>query len=86
MPGRTVRATPIFVSKPNPTQTPASTSQRVRPSSIARSAHHSAATEHSTSSASGLLWRETATAIGVTARASPPINPPRRPKRRRTRS
>ena len=42
-----------------------STSQRVRPSSSARTAHHSAATQHSTSSASGLLWREIATVIGV---------------------
>jgi DNA-binding IclR family transcriptional regulator len=30
--GTTSRAAPIFVSKPSPTQTPASTSQRVRPS------------------------------------------------------
>ena len=85
MPG-TTSATRILVSKPSPTQTPASTSQRVRPRSRPRTAHHSAATQHSASSASGLLWRETATEIGVTASASPPMKPPTRPKRRRTRS
>ena len=90
IPGTTVRATPILVSKPRPTQTPASTSQRVpRPSgasSSARAAHQSAATEQSTSSASGLLWRDTATVIGVTASASPAALPATRPKRRRARS
>jgi len=90
MPGTTTSATSIFVSKPRPTHTPAATSQRVlaRPGaeSNARTVHHSAATQHSTSSASGLLWRETATVIGVSASASPPTNAPIRPKRRRSRS
>jgi hypothetical protein len=33
-----------------------------------------------------LLWRETATAIGVKASTAPPTNPPARPNRRATRS
>ena len=41
---------------------------------------------HSTSSASGLLWREIATVIGVSASARPATKPPTRPNRRRTRS
>jgi len=89
MPGTTTSATPIFVSKPRPTHTPASTSQRSwRPgfASSARTKHQRAATEQSTSSASGLLCRETATMIGVTASARPATKPPIRPKRRRTRS
>ncbi len=65
---------------------PLSTSHRVRPVSSARTANHSAATEHSTSSSSGLLWRETATITGVVASARPPTNPAGRPNRRRTRS
>ena len=90
IPGTTTSATSIFVSKPRPTHTPDATSQRVRrwvgSESSARTAHHSAATQHSTSSASGLLWREIATVIGVSASASPPTSPPIRPKRRRIRS
>ncbi len=85
-PGTTISAAAIFVSKPRPTATPARTIQRVRPSSKARTMHHSAATQHSTSSASGLLWREIATVIGVVARTSPATKPAARPKRRRTRS
>ena len=79
MPGTTISATAILVSKPRPTATPLSTSQRVRPSSSARTQNHTAATEHSTSSASGLLWRETATAIGVSASTSPATVPAARP-------
>jgi hypothetical protein len=86
IPGTTISAAAIFASKPSPTATPASTSQRVRPSSSARTTHHSAATEHRTSRASGLLCRAIATLIGVSANTSPAANPPARPKRRRTRS
>ena len=84
--GTTSSAAPILVSKPSPTNTPASTIQRTRPSSSARTTAHSAPTTHRTSSASGLLWRETATAIGVSASTAPATNPPARPKRRRERS
>jgi hypothetical protein len=76
----------IFVSNPSPTATPASTSHRVRPSSSARTTNHSAATEHRISSASGLLWREMATVIGVVASTSPATKPAARPNRRRVRS
>ena len=86
IPGTTASATNIFVSKPSPTATPASTIQRARPSSSARTANHTAATQHRTSSASGLLWREIATVIGVSASAAPATVPPSLPKRRRTRS
>jgi hypothetical protein len=86
IPGTTISATAIFVSKPSPTATPAKTSQRVRPSSNARTRHHTAATQQSTSSASGLLWRDTATAIGVSASVRPAAKPATRPKRRRVRS
>ncbi len=54
---------------------------RARRPSSARTAHHSAATQHSTSSASGLLWREIATVIGVSREREP-----RRRSRRRARS
>ena len=86
IPGTTSRAAAIFASKPSPTHTPDSTSQRVRPSSSPRTRHHTAAVEHSTSSASGLLWREIATVTGVSARTRPAAKPAPRPKRRRTRS
>ena len=86
MPGTTMSAAAIFVSNPRPTHRPERTSQRVRPSSSARTRNHSAATEHRMSSASGLLWREMATAIGVVASAKPATNPAARPNRRRTRS
>ena len=60
-PGTTTSATPIFVSKPRPThdaaRAPASACGRPR---APRTANHSAATQHRTSSASGLLWREIA--------------------------
>jgi hypothetical protein len=65
-----MNAAAIFVSNPRPTQTPASSSQRARPSSSPRTTSHRAATEQRTSSASGLLCREIATAIGVVASAS----------------
>ena len=84
--GTTRRAAPIFVSKPRPTHTPARTIQRVRPSCRARTRHHRAPTQHSASSASGLLWREIATVIGVTASTSPATKPAVRPHRRRVRS
>ena len=42
MPGTTSSAAAIFASKPRPTQTPARTSQRVRPSCSARTVAHSA--------------------------------------------
>ena len=79
-------AAAIFASKPRPTQTPAHTSRRVRPSSSARTTHQSAPTEHSVRIASGLLCREIATAIGVVASTKPATNPAARPKRRRVRS
>ena len=84
--GSTSSAAPILVSKPRPTITPAHTSQRVRPSSSARTVNHSAAVEHSTTSASGLLWREIATVIGVSASTRPATKPAGRPKTRRVRS
>jgi hypothetical protein len=86
MPGTTISATAIFVSNPRPTSAPDSTSQRVRPSSSARTSAHSAPVQQRISSASGLLWREIATVIGVSASTSPATKPARRPKRRRTRS
>ena len=86
IPGTTSSAAAIFASKPSPTATPARTTQRVPPSSSARTMHHSAATQHRISSASGLLWREIATVIGVSASTRPPANPAARPNRRRTRS
>ncbi len=86
IPGTTISATAIFASKPRPTSTPERTSQRVRPSSSARPSAHSAPVQHRTSSASGLLWREIATVIGVSASTSPATNPARLPNRRRTRS
>ena len=58
-----------------------STSQRVRPSSSARTSAHSAPVQHRISSASGLLWREIATVIGVSASTRPATKPARRPKR-----
>src|SRR4051794_23982259 len=70
MPGTTMNAAAIFVSKPSPTQTPASSSQRARPSSSPRTTSDRAATAQRTSSASGLLCREIATAIGVVASAT----------------
>ena len=84
--GSTSRPVPIFVSKPAPTITPAQTNHLVLPSSAARTVNHSAAVEHSTTSASGLLWREIATAIGVSASTRPAAKPPARPKTRRTMS
>src|SRR3954452_9626571 len=53
--GTTISATTILVSKARPTITPAQTSHFVLPSSSARTTNQSAATEQSTSSASGLL-------------------------------
>ncbi len=58
----------------------------MRPSSSARTTNHSAATQHRMSSASGLLWREIATVIGVVASTRPATKPAARPNRRRTRS
>ena len=86
MPGTTKSAAAILASKPSPTATPASTSQRVRPSSSPRTTHHSAAVQQSTSSASGLLWRAIATVTGVSTSARPAMKPAARPKRRRVRS
>ena len=63
--------------------TPDRISQRVRPSSSARTTNHSAATQHRMSSASGLLWREIATVIGVVASTRPATKPAARPNRRR---
>jgi hypothetical protein len=86
MAGTTISAAPILASNPSPTQTPDSTSHRVRPSSNARTRHHTAAVTHSTSNASGLLCLETATAVGVSASASPAPKPAARPKLRRVMS
>src|SRR5436190_1474772 len=54
--GTTRSAAAILASKPSPTHTPDTTTQRVRPSSSARTIAHNAPTTHSTSNASGLLW------------------------------
>ena len=86
IPGTTSSAAAILVSKPRPTQTPASTIQRVRPSCSPRTVAHRAPTQQRISSASGLLWREIATAIGVVASARPATKPAGRPHRRRVRS
>ena len=86
IPGTTISATPIFASKPSPTQTPARRSQPLRPCSSARTNAHSAATQQRTRSASGLLWREIATVIGVSASTRPATKPAWRPQRRRVRS
>src|SRR2546423_14184033 len=90
IPGATSRATPILVSKPRPTHTPLSTSHFVRPVSSARTAHHSAATQHRISSSSGLLWRAAAPGGGgggggraPPPPAAPPGPPPRPPGDRR---
>ena len=85
-PGTTISAAAIFVSKPRPIITPHHTSHLVRPSASPRTRNHSAAVAHSTSRASGLLWREIATVIGVSASARPPAKPAARPNGRRTRS
>jgi hypothetical protein len=58
----------------------------VRPVSSARTAHHTAATQQRISSSSGLLWRATATVIGVTAKARPATVPATRPNGRRVMS
>src|SRR4051794_13008842 len=84
--GTTKSAAPILASKPSPTHAPATSSQRTRPSSSPRTSAHSAPITQSTSSASGLLWRETVPAIGVSASTAPAAKPPARPKRRATRS
>ncbi len=86
IPGTTSSPAPIFVSNASPTETPARTIQRVRPSCSARTVNHSAATVHSASRASGLLWREIATVTGVTASTRPATKPAGRPHRRRVRS
>ncbi len=83
IPGTTSSAAAIFVSKPRPTNAPESSSQRALPPlRRPRSAAQTAAVMQSTSSASGLLWREIATVIGVSASVSPAAKPAARPKRR----
>ena len=82
-PGRRAAPRPSWPRSRGPRTAPASASQRTRPSSNARTSAHSAPTTHSTSSMSGLLWRATATAIGVSASTAPATKPPARPKRRR---
>jgi hypothetical protein len=86
IPGTTSSAAPILASKPSPTPAPAQIIQRARPSWSPRTRDHRAKTTHSTSSASGLLWREIATAIGVSASVAPAAKPPARPQQRRTMS
>ena len=86
MPGSTSSAAAIFASKPRPTMTPDHTSHFVRPSSSPRTANHTAAVTQSTSSASGLLWREIATVIGVSASTRPAAKAAPRPNGRRTRA
>ena len=82
IPGTTSSAAAIFVSKPRPTNAPAASSQRVLPPARRpRSVAHTAAVMHSTSSASGLLCREIATVIGVSASAMPATNAAWRPNR-----
>ena len=86
-PGTTSSAAAIFVSNPSPTNTPLSTSHlRLPPLRRPRSSAHTAPTRHSTSSASGLLWREIATVIGVSASVRPATKPAWRPNRERARS
>ena len=90
-PQPTRRTAPARPAAPRPSWS-RSRARRTRPRAPAsaparppapRTTAHSAPTTHSTSSASGLLWRETATAIGVSASTAPATNPPARPKRRR---
>ena len=76
-PARAPPAAPraIFVSNPSPIAR-----RRARASACARppaprTTPTAPPTQHSTSSASGLLWREIATAIGVSASASPATKP-----------
>ena len=69
--GSTRNACIIFVRNPNPTHAPASTSHRMRPSSIARTVAYALAVSSSTSSASGLLNRNISTATGVSASTTP---------------
>jgi hypothetical protein len=84
--GTSISATPIFVSKPRPMNTPVHTIHVVRCVSSARRKHQVAATDSSTNSSSGLLWRLMATIVGVVQSTRPAANPATRPKRRRTRS
>ena len=87
IPGTTSSAAAIFVSKPRPTSAPDTISHFVEPSRRSpRSIAQSAAVMQSTSSASGLLWREIATVIGVSASVSPATVPAARPNRDRARS
>jgi hypothetical protein len=65
--GTTSSACSIFVRNPNPTNAPASISQRGDAFSTARSAAHAAATSANTSNASGLLNRNISAATGVVA-------------------
>ena len=67
-----------------PSSTPQSTSQRVRPFSIARTSAYAAAVISSTSKASGLLNRNIRAATGVSASTSPAISPASGPNHRRT--
>ena len=87
MPGTTSSAAAILVSNPSPTNAPATISQRTDPSRRRpRSSAQIAAVTQSTSSASGLLWREIATVIGVSANVRPATVPAARPNRERARS
>ncbi len=82
--GSTRNACNILVRNPNPTSTPTSTSQRVRPASTARSSAYAAPTSSSVSSASGLLNRNISTATGVSASTAPASSPAAVPAVRRT--
>ena len=73
-----------MVRNPNPSSTPAITSQRVRPRSIARWTQYADAVISSTSSASGLLNRKISAAAGVSASTAPATRPAPAPNHRRT--
>ncbi len=73
-----------LVRKPKPTSAPATTSQRVRPESIARTVAYPAAVRRSTSSASGSSKRNIRAATGVTATTRPARSPAPGEAHRRT--
>ena len=83
MGGTTSMTWSCLVRNPNPTNTPVSTSHRVRPSSTARIAAQTAAIMSSTRRASGLLNRNIKAATGVTASVSPASRPAAAPNCRR---
>src|SRR5580698_2318109 len=83
-PGSTRNACSSLVRNANPSSTPHSTSHRVRPSSTARTSAYAATSISSTSSESGLLYRNISTATGVSASTRPATRPAPTPNQRRT--